>query len=283
MSILTQAEISINNTSEHNSRQTFPTKFVENFDAMRKDDGQDHWIMLENISPVFSSKEHLQAYFEEVLQSWQFIYDENKVRKAIQTAEDEVSQKYLKTVRRYGLVFKASYKFFHHDHYAPDSLQNFVKIIGDFNDHIHDPKRHFYALNLLSSNTLAELNSENFTYEATTHEAFIMYVQKTIDDIEGLIDKDILSVIDFHKLRKKIRLIMNVLQIPASNNLDSPVHHLFLIFYKISKQMGDQHDEIVQETIGNPELYSQHTVLISPQIRSDFERAKKYLLKSCQM
>ena len=102
-----------------------------------------------------------------------------------------------------------------------------------------------------------------------------------MSEIEEILKEKELPVTKFHLLRKKIRLFGNLVQIPAIENLGKSQHWLCSSLFEISKEMGDQHDDLVARGLRGEIDYSQAVLEVSPQILSEFEKLKPFIKKVC--
>lgn len=257
-------------TDAHN--QTTP-ELVERFHALRDLDtyGSRMWQNLESVPNLYDSPEVLASYFQEAVTAWHHIYDAERFRAALRTPDLAASHKYLKEVRKYALILKTAFQFFHAELAAPAALKQFTKELGQYNDWYEHPDQAQHTQHLLPDTLIREVEALDVTARPPSLEGFHKRLRDKIAEVRQLTAHTELPTPEFHDARKAIRTLMNVLQVPASHELDSPAHHLFLILHSFSKQLGDQHDVIVSDTLGNHEQYNETITQLPTEIQRQLE------------
>lgn len=256
---------------------------VQNFDAIRQQSNPESQCLLNEIPCLFPDTATLEQYFTEGKEAWEFVYDEQKVRAALADASSQEAREYLKKVRHFGLTLKAGYQLFDANHSAPASLHQFVKILGEHNDRLGSPRQQEYATKLLLSGTMEELRDEPFTFHPCSLESFNSYVQITVGQINTFMGMETLHTPDFHQLRKKVRIIMNLLQFPAGHSVAQTPNDIFIIFYTASKQLGAMHDWVVNNSFDTPEVYERTALRVPSQIRESVQQGEEYLLQALRI
>lgn len=194
------------------------------------------------ISP-FPNKEAFELTFREAQRAWHYVYHVSTIRSSLQSPS-ETSYRYLKLVRKYGLILKAHYKFFHQQHSCPENLYSFLTTLGLHADYYSSPERQPIATKLLNSN-LDSLEAK-MPYSTTSPKGYSRYSGSLISEIQLLLEKDTLDIYEFHRFRRRIRLFMNIFQVPAAKFLNSPSHLIFYKLHELSSALGKRHDAILQ-------------------------------------
>jgi len=231
-------------------------------------------------NPVFGSQDSYRDLLQEAEKGWSYVYDPQVVRGYL-LKPSEASHKALKIVRSFGLIFKAHYKLFDETHLCPENLHIFLGTLGEYADHYRVPQRQIFADKLLEEGLLESLVSPG-GFKLATSESFQDYTSKTINDIGSLSSEEILSAGDFHTLRKRLRILMNLFQIPAVKNPEGQEQWLFYQLFNLCQQMGTEHDSVVRESIENGLEYEKALVIVDKLRREEISRILPLVEKTIQ-
>jgi hypothetical protein len=228
---------------------------------------------IEDFQSIFEDEQYRVHCFQEALNAFKYVYNKEKLDNYIQAEPSKEGAKYLKQVRRYGLILKATYNFFDSEHQCPENLNSFLKNLGRYNDNYWLPESHRNDVQL------AELSSLDMELNLAPTEEFKEHVKTTLSHIEWSFDQPVLSVENFHKLRKKIRLCANFMQVTAAEYYQQDLHWLFASLHEISDRLGKEHDELVQKGLMKEIDYHISEMEIEPADKEDFARLKPYIQK----
>src|SRR3989344_3007019 len=100
-----------------------PPVLVARFESIRKK--PPHTPNLKNFNSLFDSGEFRQHCFDEVLKAWQFMFQPETIAAYLHNPQQPEHFKYLKQVRRFGLILKSMYQIFGSSHASPKGLKVF--------------------------------------------------------------------------------------------------------------------------------------------------------------
>ena len=201
---------------------------------------------IEDFSDIFSNEDNRKHSFEEVKKAFEFIFNKEKFIHSLNKEPNKESFAYLKQVRRYGVILRDHCRFFSSKHKSAEALNNI-----------------------------------EFPIEFDDTDGFIRHIVNELSEIQEIFKEKKLPVATFYLLRKKIRLFGNLVQIPALENLRKSQHWLCSSLFEISKEMGDQHDDLVAKGLSGEIDYDQAVLEVSSRILSEFERLKPFIEKIC--
>ncbi len=247
---------------------------VKNFDAIRV--RPNIHPKPEDFSDNFSSLENRQHVFKESRKSFEFVFSKDKFVEHINKPFNKESFRYLKQVRRFGLILRAVYRFLDKKHTTVEKLQKFISLLGKYND----------SYELLPPEDLKQelldcLDGIEFPVDFVDTKEFHEYTRNLITETENLATKTVLPIEDFHTLRKRLRMLADLLQVSAAEDLGGNTHWLFHSIIDISSELGQEHDEIVQRSLTKKINYADQKIKLGPRIAPDFQKIKPYLQKIC--
>lgn len=210
--------------------------------------------------PIFGSQEGLTELFGESMKAWVFKFDPVRLKDRLLHPKDD-SLKELKEVRKYGLILRDHYLTMDQSQSVPANLVFFLHTLGKYNDHIGSSKRSKYADRLLSDKFLESLKSLD-EMNPMSVDGFRTSISRVIGEIRVLSSQQSLIMGDFHTLRKKIRLLGNLFQVPATRDLEGEAHQLFYQIQLISDQLGDRHDLVLQRHIHEGTSYKSQMMAV---------------------
>lgn len=227
-----------------------------------------------DFSSIFDNEKQREHFFEEAKKAFEFVFDREKFTKNIQQEPNEESFSYLKQVRRYGLVLKASYRFVDSGHQCGENLNHFLFLLGEYNDSYWISPR-----SEIRDELLTYLDSIDLSVNFIDTQEFREYTKNIVSQIETLSQKNELPMKEFHTLRKRLRLLSNFLQVAAAENYRGNLHWLFYSIFRLSTELGKIHDDYVQKGLKNEVDYHGSVVEISPSIATEFDELKPFIKK----
>ncbi len=250
-----------------------PPILVENFDILREKPNIKP--NLEDCEEIFQplDREH---YFNEALKAFLYVFDHEKFIQVLTGQRNAENLAYLKQVRRFGLILKSHYKFFDKAHYAPQNLQDFLQNLGEFNDHYNNSS----SDDEVEQTLLVNFTEGDFEFDADDGEGFKKYVKGIFKSIKSEFKDEVITIEEFHKLRKNIRLFANLLQVPAAENLNSDIHWLFTSLHDIHVRLGQEHDEYVQQHIAQEINYHDTEHELNPKDKKRFKKLKPFIKRA---
>lgn len=230
---------------------------------------------VEDFSAIFDDIEYRQHCFEEIKKSFLFVYDKDKIDKSMNALANEDDFRYLKQVRRFGLILRESYCLFGSKHVSPEPFYLFIKSLGTFND------QYWFSPREELKKEVAERNIGNFELEnpSIENKDFREYAEKLLLDIEELIKEQTLLMNEFHGLRKKIRLYADNMQVSAAENYQGNMHWLFASLLELSVKLGEKHDEYIKQDLNGEIEYEKTKVEVDPYIVENFEKLRPFIEK----
>lgn len=231
----------------------------------------------EDFEPVLDRESFRRHLFEQSRKAFLFVLDDEKMRRSLSTSEPtEEAFAYLKQVRQFGLILRGNYKFSDSSHTSPEDLYRFLSLLGGYNDRYWLRKKEDPALLLETFDRMRKLD---LTFDSASNSSFEEYAKKILNDTRTRMQKTELPAREFHKMRKRIRLFANLMQVAAAEDYGGNMHWLFSSVLSISRRLGKQHDELVQKDLRKKIDYESAMIQIEPDIRQDFERLEPYLEK----
>jgi len=247
---------------------------VSRFDDIREKPGVTP--EKDDLSEIFDKEQNREHFFKEAKESFEFVFDKGKFIHHIQEKPNEKSLSYLKQVRRYGLILKAAYKFADSSHLCGEGLQQFLSLLGTYND------SYWISPNEDEKKKIIEgLDNIELSVHFINTPGFKEYAKSILSEIEVLFQARRLPIKEFHTLRKRLRLFSNFMQVAAAENYGGNLHWLFYSIFKLSSQLGKHHDDFVAKGLQGEIDYHESVVEIDPHIAEEFEKLKPYIEKVC--
>ena len=223
---------------------------------------------------VFDNEEYRKHFFEEAKYSFEFALDKEKFIDNIQQEPNKESFKYLKKIRRLGLILKAAYRFVDSGHKCGKSLDVFTRLLGEFND------SYWVAHSKEKVDEIVDMiDGLDFSVDFIDTSDFKEYALDLLSEVEDLLEKNELPIKKFHSLRKKLRNFSNFMQVLAAENYGKASHWLFYSILQLSTELGDAHDDLVQKGLKGEINYHESVVKINPQVATEFKKLKPFIEK----
>jgi len=209
------------------------------------------------IEPVFASKSYRDHAYEEAKKLWDYEYDEVKLKRCLEDEPSDYNFKYVKELRKAGLVMKNMNLFMLNDPEAAQGFNGFITQLGKFNDRYRKKGRVSTAEKVkddLSGIGIAHSETRN-------NEEFINYCENKLAYMLRLFENQELPEDDFHQLRKDIRAFAQLMLVPAADNPDGPELWIFRSLDNLSGNFGkarndlDKASEILQVDLKDKEKF----------------------------
>lgn len=207
---------------------------------------------------------------------WQRVYSEeefvNHLRKYLRTPTDQRSQlttarKYFKQVRKAGLIYKSAFRFGDERRDVPGNFDQFLKELGELGDyyqHSSGRKTAFSILNLVSTN---DFWPPEKVIQPTTETEALARVSWIVEKCQKLLADKEVTVVEFHKMRKLIRHLMNIFQLAAvAKWADLNLQQTFQFVCDLNSLLGDEHDEAVNREVQGLGSYQEHEVKLTSEM-----------------
>jgi len=231
---------------------------------------------LDDFTNILEDEDHRRHFFEEAKRSFEYVRDREKLIKCLEQEPSKENYKYLKNLRRFGLILKAAYRFVDSSHMCTEDLNDFLFLLGKFNDH------YWVAHTKEDVRQIVEkFDHIKFPIDYISTKKFKEYAEKLLDDIEKLFGNRELKIRKFHSLRKKIRTFSNFMQVLAAENCGKEPHWLFYSLLSISTELGDKHDELLQKGLEGEIEYHDSVVELNPKTAEEFTKLKPFIKKMC--
>lgn len=232
----------------------------------------------DDFEDIFGSEGYREHCFEEAKKAFEFVFDRDKFILNIKSEPNEESFSYLKKVRRYGLVLKAAYRFCDISHRCGEALNHFLFLLGEYNDSYWlSPKSE------IRDEILNNLDDFDLSVNLIDTEKFKEYTKSILSQAETLSQETKLHMEEFHRLRKRLRLLSNFMQVAAAENCGGDLHWLFYSIFRLSAQLGDIHDDYVQKGLRGEIEYKELSVEVDPNIARKFNELKPLIEKVCAL
>jgi hypothetical protein len=272
-------ERNINNTSETISRETTldrePILIQRFMDIKTIPDIQPP---PSEFAPVLSDESSRQHSFDEAKKAFLYVFDNSKLEQHLRSEDpNEPEFKYLKRIRRIGLILRAQYRFLDASHSTPKPLQDFLSLLGDFNDRYWHPQKKKNGSKLVQA--LESLEEPGLTIDLADKASFDSFATGTGSRIQEALSEPRLPMNKFHDLRKDIRTCADLLSVAASEDYGGKVHWLFASLLALSIELGEMHDEHVQSDLRGEAKYQETVVDINPSIKAEFAKLHPFFEK----
>ena len=255
---------------------------VSRFEQIRQAPSAD--VTLENMPIVFGESSYREHCFDEAKNSWLTVFNKEKVLRAVTSDPKEEYFRYLKDIRKFGLILKSGYRFFGKTHMCPDGLDTFVRNIGRYNDHYwsSSTKSPFPADTM---EALDHLDGESLSISYGTTEEFKAYAEGVFLRIESVLHgrAKSISVRDLHSLRKCVRLFSNIMQVPAAEHVTEPQHLLFHRLYNLSGTLASVRDNQADGTATDQINKDELMVDIDPFWAEEWDRVSSSVRRALDL
>lgn len=229
------------------------------------------------------SNEDVKQMIQLAKEAWEYVLSKEDVESLLQSLPSENVHKKLKEIRKFGLVYKSSFLIFGSEHKAPPAVYSFIKILGELNDrYTRESYGEFQKKTLQAYHEFQKWNESRDSMNTSTWEDAKKHLISKIDQVKSFISPDVISVGAYHDLRKRIKEMVNMIQLASALHPESQVFkETFDSLFVILEEMGDVHDNAVQSDLDNPGHYEQEVVNISnlkPRIANEMNGFEKLLL-----
>lgn len=172
--------------------------------------------------------------------------------------------RYFKNVRKPGLIMRSSFRYDDKEGGVPKELLLFLKKLGKFNDAFYSN----YGNEALSIVLELLPTLPQGLFERNPQE-LIQALQQLHSDLEFILIQcphnrtEALPVKKFHQLRIMLKHIMNVFQLRAFQSGDQNLKECFAYLHEIVSNLGDIHDNVIQNTLGDRDSYKSSQVTLT--------------------
>ncbi len=248
---------------------------IAHFDDMRM--LPDRKPAVGDFGPVLDSESFREHSFKQSKDGFLSVIDKEKVKRYL-SAEESTQEAfaYLKKIRRFGQMLRGNYRFSDSSHAVPEKLHHFLRLLGDYNDRYWLPEKQ--DVSQLRA-ALEYIDGKELVLNGVSNQNFEEYVRKTLDVIKTLLKEPELPAKEFHELRKQVHLFADFLAVAASENYRGDIHWLFSSVSSLSRELGEQHDDLVRRDLRKEIDYQNAVVQVNPNIRQEFEKLEPYIEK----
>ncbi|MCF7833658.1 MAG: hypothetical protein K9L98_00830 [Candidatus Pacebacteria bacterium] len=227
-------------------------------------------------SDIFDDPKYREYCFNQAKASFKFVFNKELIKSHLNKSANKESLKYLKEIRRYGIILKGVYKFTGDTYKCSDNLKSFLYNLGQYNDTywISSDKEK-------SKKVLDSLDDLVPSINFATTESFREYANKVMSKIDFLVRQQKLNVKQFHDLRKKLRSFADLFQIPASEDLEGKMHWLFSSMIRISFDLGKYHNELVKEKLESNTNLDGKEIILNNNIIEEFAELRPFIVRVC--
>jgi CHAD domain-containing protein len=210
--------------------------------------------------------------------AWQELNDLDKLSDIIEEIADgnlavitPDLKKQLKSSRKYGSVLRDYYTLFDEKHQAPKSFSGLVNRFGKLNDALASES----SSNIIESAKSLHNSLENSAhveaisnFKPANRKEFAIYAKKTVEEIQKLSSEDSLNTDSYHLLRKQIRKLASYFLNNYAETANPSDQKIIDYLKSISEQMGETHDQIVEESLKGLSDYHQRQLTLPPELRA---------------
>lgn len=173
------------------------------------------------------------------------------------------------SIRKIGIILESAYMLFDQSHYCPPEIYNLMRLLGQLKDKINKKnKRREAALtikNYLLDNQ-AFFNQE-LKFVPSDVEQYQQFYQQLAAEMKAYLDKDLITFEDLHRLRKRMRRMMNAFQLATIAKDDQgEIIKTFQYLHDLDYSLGTYHTQMLSRT---PKKERESSVIpIDPEIKA---------------
>lgn len=215
---------------------------------------------------VFSA-ENRTTLFSLAQESWQSVFEPEVITQSLSEVNQlEVGDfRYIKFIRRFGVVLGSAYRAFDLSHLTPHSLHEFLKSLGKINDAQNTPL--LEEQKKIAAERLKDLiQDSNQSLDPAPDSSFAAYVDQVLIGIETAARERELPVKTFHTIRKDIRGLMNLLRISLVVDFDEMRFGTFKYLLDLNRKLGEDHDLVIARSLRGEVDYDSSQLPISSDI-----------------
>jgi hypothetical protein len=173
------------------------------------------------------------------------------------------------------------YVLFDETHARPTALKEFVRTLGQHNDTYEtwqdEEERKKLAEKLIE--LLPEVRKVQLIFHPSKYKKYQQLLDKDLAFIDKQLQSHNVRIADFHRARRKLRTLANVLHSSALEDLNGPQHWFYYQLYYLQKLLGNDHDALVQEHMGNREGYEEGSTHVKPEYAQQFSELRLHIEK----
>lgn len=158
-------------------------------------------------------------------------------------SETKVSERaYFKGTRKHGARLFDAWCFYDERHTYPPTLERVVTGMGNIQDTLAYPGRLKKAVTKLETYIEAYKGNDGGVLQVATVESFLNYYASRLVDITEHLNKDVLTLEDHHRLRRRARSFRHLFTLIAKVTGDNRAEALSNYLLEISDEMGKEQD-----------------------------------------
>lgn len=170
----------------------------------------------------------------------------------------------LKTARKSCLILKSTFDFFNIQG-SPKKFSIFVKQLGMLGDMYYSNSGKKYAKKSLEA--LHALSDIELVFNPTSITEYGLKKAQLIADIKKSLQKQEISIHEYHELRKNIRHFRNLYATGIILHPDDrKLRHVYSFLYSLSKDLGEIHDAYAKLKVKNKAEYMSLSIRIHPRL-----------------
>lgn len=227
-----------------------------------------------NIPKIINSPDDLQEIYHLALGNWFDTFELEELQRELQIAIDTpleqrdqtlATKKYLKRLRKAGLILKSAQRFSSEERNLPANFDAFLKQLGKVNDAWDFAQLHEEIKKL---RIIIDSGISVGEQRTTSVEVFEDRVNFLITHIEDYINTHPLPTKNYHKLRKYVRHLMNLFQLKAALYVERhEIVQTFQYLCDLNSELGNLHDQFVEMGLTGEIDYSQSTTVIPNELK----------------
>jgi len=153
-------------------------------------------------------------------------------------------------LRKLGIILESAYMLFDDSHFCHPEIYDLMRLFGRLRDGIDKKnKRKRKSLRVYQHlETHLSFFQHRLVFNPSSAEGYSNFYHKLLSEVKAYLSQDSLSLIDYHRLRKRIRRLMNAFQLAAVARPEKiEVVGIFQYLHSLDKNMGNYHDELLAE------------------------------------
>jgi len=174
---------------------------------------------------------------------------------------------YFKNTRKTLQYFRTIFIIFDQAHFAPAHLHNLYKYLGKFKDCFWTGEKNAVRVSQLVDILNSTNNWTNWRIIVDKDELILDQAETIWAEIRQLLANQELTAVDFHTLRKRLRIFTNIFTVINKYNHDPRVSSIKMKLVQINDTLGDINDLLVQNALLGLTSYENQVVSVDDSLR----------------
>jgi hypothetical protein len=228
---------------------------------------------------IFTQEREWLHSFEEAKKSFFFVYDRDKVLDYMQKEPSEEGFRYLKNIRRLGLILRSHYIFIDEKHKAPEYPKEFFTKLGEFNDNYWRQGKSRKLLANEIGKITKKISPDKLTLEPDSYYGFMQNFRDILNESRSYLQSSKLSITKYHQLRKRLRAIADLMQVTVAESIGSELHWLCASILNITDILGQNIDAAKEKSKEEKIDEDSYMIKVDPVLSDKFKILLPYINK----